>query len=180
VARPGRLLPLYLPQSDGRPLPGATRSEPDRSRLSDALFDVVVTPVDATECKPHPAAARLALDRLGAAATEAVFIGGVDTRHPGRARGGRLHGRRALGAVLTRGGSRRSRTTGSNVRERSGQGFHRRSRAARLSSLRSDRSGLGDYSLLSVVDLSQTGLVHSRRRADLDMPWRCRQHPSVA
>jgi pyrophosphatase PpaX len=58
-----------------------------RASLEDA-FDVIVGADDVTHPKPHPEPVRLALERLGAPASGAVFIG--DSRHDlvcGRAAG---------------------------------------------------------------------------------------------
>jgi pyrophosphatase PpaX len=57
------------------------------------LFDVVVTPEDVTHPKPHPEPVLHALERLGVAAHEAVFVG--DSPHDmasGRAAGTRVAG----------------------------------------------------------------------------------------
>lgn len=58
-----------------------------RASLEDA-FDVVVGADDVTHPKPHPEPVQVALERLGASASDAVFVG--DSRHDlvsGRAAG---------------------------------------------------------------------------------------------
>ncbi|HEU0297861.1 MAG TPA: HAD-IA family hydrolase [Longimicrobium sp.] len=58
-------------------------------------FDVIVTPEDVTEAKPHPEPVLFALKRLGVAPAEALFVG--DSPHDVAA--GRAAGTRTAGAL---------------------------------------------------------------------------------
>ena len=58
-------------------------------------FEVIVTPEDVTEAKPHPEPVLFALDRLGVAPDEALFVG--DSPHDVAA--GRGAGTRTAGAL---------------------------------------------------------------------------------
>ena len=60
-----------------------------------AHFPVIVTPEDVTHAKPHPEPVRVALERLGVPAAEALFIG--DSPHD--IASGRAAGTRTAGAL---------------------------------------------------------------------------------
>ena len=82
LRRPGRSLGLVTSKMRSGALRGLRRAG-----LEDA-FEVVVGADEVTHPKPHPEPVRIALERLGAPATGAVFIG--DSRHDlecGRAAG---------------------------------------------------------------------------------------------
>lgn len=82
LRRPGRTLGLVTSKMRGGALRGLRRAA-----LEDA-FDVVVGSDEVTHPKPHPEPVLIALERLGAPAARAVFIG--DSRHDlecGRAAG---------------------------------------------------------------------------------------------